>query len=365
MNAIWNHDGAVWKPLAPTGFADEAALHTLVEQAPHLLPLAGSPVIAVIDRESPLGTGRVDLLGVEIDGRLVIIEVKLARNTEARRAVVAQILAYAAYLAEMDADSLERSVVSRYLGSRGYGSIADAVIAVDQGGMFDPAAFSAGLSESLRDGRFRLVLVLDAVPDELARLVAFLESVTDKLLIDLIAVSAYEVNGARLIVPQRVQGERRTMPSTAPVAASNQSEGRLGDGAGEFIASIAALPPDRQSLPKRLAEWALDLEREGLISLSTYVGKSGRLTLLPRLKDERVGLVTIWNDRGGSISLWRSVFARRAPDSIVPVETLIAPKAIGNGNTINDVSDQLLAVLADAYREANGKGNPASPPPVT
>jgi len=73
MTAIWNNDGSGWKPLAPTGFPDEAALHTLVEQAPHLLPLAGSPVIAVIDREAPLGTGKADLLGVELVGCLGLV----------------------------------------------------------------------------------------------------------------------------------------------------------------------------------------------------------------------------------------------------------------------------------------------------
>jgi hypothetical protein len=45
-----------------------------------------------------LASGSADLLAVEPNGRLVVIEVKLANNAEARRAVVAQVLTYAAYL---------------------------------------------------------------------------------------------------------------------------------------------------------------------------------------------------------------------------------------------------------------------------
>jgi hypothetical protein len=50
--------------------------------------------------------------------------------------------------------------------------------------------------------------VLDAAPVELVRLVGHLEAVTDKLLIDLVTVSAYDVNGSRILVPQRVEPER-------------------------------------------------------------------------------------------------------------------------------------------------------------
>jgi hypothetical protein len=37
------------------------------------------------------------------------------------------------------------------------------------------------------------------------RLVGYLESLTDKLLIDLVTVSAYRVGGSEVLVPQRVE----------------------------------------------------------------------------------------------------------------------------------------------------------------
>jgi hypothetical protein len=169
MTAIWNNDGSGWRLLVPSGFIDEAALHTLVEDAPHLLPLAGSPSLAVIGREVQLSNGYADLLAVEPSGRLVVIEVKLARNSEARRAVVAQVLSYAAYLAGTEPHVLERELVGRYLSERGHGSLADAAAASDQSGSFSLEAFSAGLAESLSEGRFRLVLVLDSAEQRAIR----------------------------------------------------------------------------------------------------------------------------------------------------------------------------------------------------
>ena len=67
----------------PTVFPREPTLHYLVEQAPHLLPLAGTPRLIVVGREVQLGSGRADLIAIEPSGRLAIIEIKLARNEEA------------------------------------------------------------------------------------------------------------------------------------------------------------------------------------------------------------------------------------------------------------------------------------------
>ncbi len=173
--------------------------------------------MVVVGREVALGNGWADLVAVEPTGRLAIIEIKLARNGEARRAVVAQILAYAAYLNGLDAAVLEQDVLGRYLRERGHGTLQDAVAAEDQEGSFDASAFSAGLAESLLQRRFRLVVVLDAAPEELVRLVGYLENVTDRLLIDLVTVSAYDVNGSQILVPQRVDAERRVTETNPPL----------------------------------------------------------------------------------------------------------------------------------------------------
>jgi hypothetical protein len=54
------------------------------------------------------GTGYADFLAVEEEGRLVINKIKLARNAEARPAVVAQVLAYASELQRLSLETAER-----------------------------------------------------------------------------------------------------------------------------------------------------------------------------------------------------------------------------------------------------------------
>src|SRR5439155_18213617 len=127
----------------------------------------------------------------------------LARNAEARRAVVAQVLAYAAYLHGLDPSVLEKGVLGSHLQARNYDSLSAAVATNDQEGSFDSETFGRGLIDSLKDGRFRLVLVLDEAPAELVRLVGYLAAVADRILIDLVTVSAYDVDGSQILVPQR------------------------------------------------------------------------------------------------------------------------------------------------------------------
>jgi hypothetical protein len=93
------------------------------------------------------------------------------------------------------------------------------------------------------------------------------------------------------------------------------------------------------------AAWAQRLVDEGLAEVSTYFRKRGETLLLPRLLPERVGLVSLWQwtDDSAFISVWRSVFERRAPTSIERVESLRAPTPLGKGNSVSDVSDDLLA----------------------
>ncbi|GIJ43758.1 hypothetical protein Val02_06440 [Virgisporangium aliadipatigenens] len=110
--------------LVPGDYPTEATLHDLVEQTPQLLPLAGSPRLTVLGREVRLGTGRVDLIAVESSGRLVIVEVKLAGNSETRRAVVAQVLSYAAYLQGLAVGQLETAVLASHLAARGWATEA-------------------------------------------------------------------------------------------------------------------------------------------------------------------------------------------------------------------------------------------------
>ena len=51
MPAIWTLRADPWRPLEVVPYDNERALYNLVAQAPHLLPLSGSPELLVVGVE--------------------------------------------------------------------------------------------------------------------------------------------------------------------------------------------------------------------------------------------------------------------------------------------------------------------------
>lgn len=354
MTGIWTNSGEGWEWGKPRAFEDETTLHELIKENPQFLPLSGSPRLVVLGSEVQLGTGYADILAVESSGRPTIIEVKLGRNPEARKAIVSQIIAYAAFLQGFDSESLELGPLRRSLADAGYNSIFDAVEAQDQEGAVDADSFTASLQDYLQRGSFRLVLVLDDVPTELERVVAYLDAITvQALTIDLITLKVYEVNGAQVALPQRVSPDlsaRAPSEGSRPVA----SRGKLTDGSDVFRASIEDTTGETRNVFDELIVWAEGLSSLPNVRLFTYSGLE-RTTLLPRIMPDNAGLVTIWNDKQQpSISVWRTVFERRAPKALESVERVVQPDRIGQGNTLKSITSEILEVLTRAYEEANG-----------
>jgi hypothetical protein len=106
----------------------------------------------------------------------------------------------------------------------------------DQQHGIDPEAFGGELAASLAEGGFRLVIVLDWAPDELVQVVGYLQSVTDKIDIDLVTVAAYDVAGAQVLVPQRIEPGRRTRELSDAQVNARQSSA-LHRGSAEFRVS--------------------------------------------------------------------------------------------------------------------------------
>jgi hypothetical protein len=104
-------------------------------------------------------------------------------------------------------------------------------------------------------------------------------------------------------------------------------------------------------LLRRLLHWAESLERDGLASLHTSIGK-GRWVLNPRLPGQTRGMVVIWHEKGGSLSPYRTVLAQLAPMTLAELDARI-PGEIGQGNIIRaDPDEDLLDLFRAAYAEA-------------
>jgi TIR domain len=123
-------------------------------------------------------------------------------------------------------------------------------------------------------------------------------------------------------------------------------------GADDFLAVIPTAPKEEQGFLRRVAEWAVALEARGLARLAIHQGRTGIVTLVPRLSDGP-GLLTVYKDtRSSYLELSRSVFERRAPRSLAAVEAAIGGPRVGRGSTVREASDELLAALTAAYEEA-------------
>jgi len=259
---------------------------------------------------------------------------------------------------------LEGVILQTHLRKLNQQTIAGVLQADDQLGDFDAGIFDSGLRESLAAGAFRLVLVLDEAPEELVRLTGYLDAVADKLQIDLITVSAYQIGENQVVVPQRIDPERKS-ESHDVVRQAPVNVARYVAGSEEFETVIDLAPESKRPRLHELLEWARKLEHRGLASLVTTIGTANRWVLKPTIPGtERTGLISIWNEKGAYITFHSTVITRRAPRSLPAIEQAAAPAQVGQGTTTRSSPPELLNALERAYEEASGLSSRLEPTSV-
>jgi hypothetical protein len=201
---------------------------------------------------------------------------------------------------------------------------------------------------------FDLAFVIDDAPKKLIRLVSYLGTTFERLLIDLITISADTVNGSQILVPQCVEAKPRRAASEPTKQVQPKGDGHLVEGADDFAVGQEAASTSVRTLLRKLCNWTAPLEQARLAKLYPYHGKAGILTLLPRLQADDVGLVSVYNNNGSAyLQFWRNVFVRRAPNALARIEASIMP--IKKGNTTLEIRDELLEELTAVYKEANSR----------
>jgi hypothetical protein len=227
QNVLVRRGGGPWTSPARHGFGLEQELEALIHAFPEVLPGVSPAALAVAQFGVPSG-GSVDLVVLEADASITVVECKLAKNAEVRRAVVGQILSYAASMAKLDADDfldrfdsrLGRSSVEALAPEAGAGETED----------WDEQRFRIDLARALADGAFRLVIAVDRITEELRSIVEYLNTRTD----DSVEVLALEVDlvaqdGVEVLIPRvhglesarlkanRLPGDARSSRDVGPV----------------------------------------------------------------------------------------------------------------------------------------------------
>ena len=146
---------------------DEDSLQILLDNYPTLLPVSDfwhDSKLVSLGREIRVATGSIDNLYLTEYGKLVLVETKLYRNSQARREVVAQAIDYAVALSKLSFDNFElalkaakKSHLNKQLGLQKF---------YETRVSRDPKmqiAFHDRLSAALRDGDFLILIVGDGI----------------------------------------------------------------------------------------------------------------------------------------------------------------------------------------------------------
>jgi hypothetical protein len=235
--------GGTWEPPGVVSYENERELQQLVTGSPELVG-AASHVVAV--REFPLrSAGTLDVLIIDVDGALTLVEAKLNRNPDIRRAVVGQLLGYAGGLWGMAYDELDAAVEHREGAT-----LAELAEAKADGADFEAEIFRAQVASNLREGAFRLVFAVDEITEDLKRAVEYLNAHTVDTLEVLVLEFGYSrVDDLEILVPNTFGEETaRRKHSHRPARPWSESEffGTLTEQASE----------EAVALVRRLYEWA-------------------------------------------------------------------------------------------------------------
>jgi len=188
-------NGGKWQKATKVEFA--ARLQKLIYESPELIPTYEGDAPAVFAREAGLpGSGYTDLLGVDVEGNILLVETKLARNDEVRRTVIGQVLEYAAYLWKMTFKDFDSLFVSReaisvldLLEAKAPGIVREEVRDV--------------ITSNLSSGAFQLFIAVDKMNDELEKIISYVSSRGNGLRLEVLEFDLHQSGSMEILVPRR------------------------------------------------------------------------------------------------------------------------------------------------------------------
>lgn len=243
----------------------EAELQHLLIESPFLIPIdeireGVSPLVFAIGEFGLPGSGNTDVLAFSADGDIAIIECKLAANPESKRKVIGQILEYASYLWGMSYPEVN-SRVERLKGKSLTELIEEAVA-----GEWDRANFEEGIAQSLANGSFTLIIVVDEINEELRRVIRYINECSKSIFsLHALEVHRFQAGGVQILVPQ-LHG----LSVKPPVP---KGEKRRKWTKEEFFETLRGnIKPDVVAIVEDLYEWAKDTADRVWLGTGTETG---------------------------------------------------------------------------------------------
>ena len=211
------------EPLVGERFAKESELQALIAEHPELLD--GTQMRpddprrwTLVSREQGIAEASdagarwaVDHLLVDQDAVPTLVEVKRGRNPEIRRTVIGQMLEYAAHAARTwTADTLRRAFEE---STEDPGAELGKLLQPDSEDEPDADDFWERVATNLAAARLRLLFVADDIPDELERVVEFLNAQMPEIEVLAVEIKQFKGDSRQTLVP-RVIGRTAASPRT-------------------------------------------------------------------------------------------------------------------------------------------------------
>jgi hypothetical protein len=156
--------------------------------------------IGVPGEEAGAGRWHLDHLFIDQDGIPTLVEVKRAADTRIRREVVGQMLDYAANgVRYWPIDSIMEEFARTCTAHK---RDSAEVLADFLSGSQEPEQFWGAVKENLRNGNIRMLFVADQIPEELKRIVEFLNEQMDPAEVLAIEVKQFADGLTQALVPK-------------------------------------------------------------------------------------------------------------------------------------------------------------------
>jgi hypothetical protein len=207
------------------GYDEDWLQELLLDKGENILPVneidRAYERLIPICRELSTPVGPLDIFYATPEGRLVVVEVKLWRNPEARRKVIAQILDYATALSKWTYEDLQREV-SQATKRKG-----NALFEIVRERFPDTKEkqFVDDVTRSLSLGNFLLLIVGDGIREGTASIANFLDRGGNlHFTLGLVEIAVFDMPGGGRLVQPRVLAKTVEIKRTILVHKNGNSD---------------------------------------------------------------------------------------------------------------------------------------------
>lgn len=157
--------------LKEQAYENEAELENVLAEHVELLREGDEPPLALVTSQLRVpGSGVADLVLIDAAGIPVVVEVKLSRNPQSRREVIAQVFDYAATLTDWTVDELN---------SQTEGCLEEALRSLSNGDDTNFKERWRSTGTNLRAGVVRVVVAVDQQTEDLSRIISYINDHSD------------------------------------------------------------------------------------------------------------------------------------------------------------------------------------------